>query len=96
MAAHLIVITAAATGAGGLLTGALFPSLSSGAIRNALYGVAGGALLLALMHVCGLDVITGFGQGDLAGTMGQISIGALGGPMLQSGVRLAGWARSAR
>ena len=89
MALYELAVLAVLLGAGGFLTGALHPSMSSGHLRDALYGVAGGALGLAAMRAGGLDVNAGFGPTTVPGAMGALSVAALLGPLLQIAVRLA-------
>lgn len=88
MTLYELAALAVILGAGGFLTGALIPDVSSGPVRDALFGVAGGALGLALFRILGLDINAGFGPTTMPGAMGALSVAALAGPLLQIAVRV--------
>lgn len=81
-----LIIQLASGALGGNAAGALFKNLSLGPIWNSVAGIAGGGLGSVVLGAIGLS--TGDGGMDLAGILGSVAGGGVGGGLIMAVVGL--------
>ena len=77
-----LIINLVSGAVGGNLAGTLMKNLSLGTLGNSVVGIIGGGAGGALLNTLGIDV--GAGGTDIAGIIGNIASGGVGGGILMA------------